>query len=101
VHCEIEKNRENLSGFNSFKEFIRSLTTPEILLQVDQAKEKQRELIKKEWVAKVMNDTCYDDLVFGYQNIFPEETDILDTSGVVLKSHLIKNKPKHNLGMER
>lgn len=48
-----------------------------------------------------MKNTCYDDLVFGYQDIFPEETDILDTSGVVLKSHLIKNKPRHYFGMER
>lgn len=50
LQAGIEKNKDILGGFNSYKKFIDGLTEPEFLETVAEEKVTQRKLIKKDWI---------------------------------------------------
>ena len=73
MQAGIEKNKDILNGFNSYKKFIDGLTEPEFLEDVAEEKKVMREQIKQNWVQRVRHDRWMDQIIFGFADTFPSE----------------------------
>ncbi len=70
-----------------FKNFFRQLAKKEDVDALDAQKNKERELLKNQWIDRVSHDTYLDDIIFGYTDIFPvDEQTALANAGS--KDHL-------------
>lgn len=94
LQATIGKNKDELKNQEQYKTFIRELTDKQFIAESDSKKEMARAKFKKEWIAGIQSDYSMDDIIFKFEDIFPDYSltgdgshmpkaiDILEAAGV-------------------
>jgi hypothetical protein len=88
---DIAKNQDLLASYNKNKAFILSLAHPASVQLYNEKKQRMREQIKRSWVARVQHDTWMDDVIFGFEDIFPDSTNVVEAASICMQQPNQKN----------
>jgi predicted RNase H-like nuclease (RuvC/YqgF family) len=72
LQATISKNKDELKNQEQYRLFIRELTDKEFIDESDRKKKEAHARFKKEWIAGIQSDYSMDDIIFSFEDIFPD-----------------------------